>query len=231
MPIVDTRALPTREPKPGWHGRFFNSQSMTFAYYAIDGGASLHEHSHANEEVWNVLSGELELTIAGDTFRVGAGTAAVVPPHTAHSVRALAPSTVIVVDEGLRGEIGGGFRAALSVELDASDADAIRLEIRNHGREPGVLRLVDLELGRSSTLPAPTRTQIPTSELPERTAIAGGATLRREHETGGKPVAYVRGAVFYEDARGERHHTTFCSVFDAAQRLIPPAKPGYNYGD
>lgn len=231
MPVVDTQELPTREPKPGWHGRFFHAQSMTFAYYAIDGGASLHEHSHANEEVWNVLSGELEITIAGDTFRVGAGSAAVVPPHTAHSVRALAPSRVIVVDQGVRGEIGGGGRAALSVELELSGADAIVLEIRNHGREPGVVCGIDLELGNSAAPPAPERTRIPTGELPEREAIAGQATLRRTRATAGKPVAWVRGAIFYEDARGDRHHTTFCRVLDAQRRFVPPAQPGYNYGD
>ncbi len=230
MPIVDTNALPTREPKPGWHGRFFGSQSMTFAYYAIDGGASLHEHSHANEEVWNVLSGELEITIAGDSFRVGAGAAAVVPPHTAHSVRALAPSTVIVVDEGLRGEVGGGNRAALSVELHVAGGGTIALEIRNHGREPGVLRRIDLELGRSATLPAPARTEIPAGELPEREPIAGLAMLHRAYPTEGKPVAWLRGAIFYEDARGERHHTTFCRVLAAERRYVPPALPGYNYG-
>jgi quercetin dioxygenase-like cupin family protein len=112
MAFIDTRKLTEREPKPGWHGRYFGSESMTFAYYAIDGGAPLHEHSHANEEVWNVLSGELEITIAGDTFRAGAGSAAVVPPNTAHSVRALTASTVIVVDEGQRDDIGGGELAA-----------------------------------------------------------------------------------------------------------------------
>ncbi len=231
MSLIDTRKLAGREPKPGWHGRFFSSESMTFAYYAIDGGASLHEHSHATEEVWNVLTGELEITIGGDTFRAGAGSAAVVPPNTAHSVRALAPSTVIVVDEGLRGEIGRGQRAALSVELDVSSDSAIMLELRNHGREPGVVRRNDIELGHTSTLPPPMRTQIPTGGISERTVIAGGASLRRDHKTDSNAVSYVRGAVFYEDARGELHHTTFCRISDSHQRLVTPAKPGYNYGD
>jgi hypothetical protein len=51
MALIDTRKLSEREPKPGWHGRLFGSESMTFAHYAIDAGASLHEHSHPNEEV------------------------------------------------------------------------------------------------------------------------------------------------------------------------------------
>jgi len=231
MALIDTHELSEREPKPGWYGRFFESKSMTFAYYAIDACASLHEHSHPNEEVWNVLSGELEITIGGDTFRAGAGAAAVVPPNTAHSVRALAASTVIVVDEGQRGEVGGGKRAAFSLDLATSDDSVIALEIRNHGREPGVVRQLDIELGHASALPPPTRTQIPTGELAERTSIAGGETLRREHKSDGRPVSYVRGAIFYEDARGERHHTTFCRVLDAARGFIAPSRPGYNYGD
>lgn len=231
MAFIDTRKLTEREPKPGWHGRFFGSESMTFAYYAIDAGASLHEHSHPNEEVWNVLSGALEITIGGDTFRAGAGAAVVVPPNTAHSVRALEASTVIVVDEGQRGEVGGGERATLSIELGAPDGAAIAIEIRNHGREHGVVRQIEIELGQTSALSAPTRTQIPSGELAERTVIAGGATLHRRHKTDGRPISYVRGAVVYEDARGERHHTTFCRVLDPARGFIAPARPGYNYGD
>ena len=231
MPFVDTRALATREVKPGWHGRFIRSESMTFAYYSIDAGASLHEHSHANEEVWNVLSGELEITIGGESFRAGAGAAAVVPPNTAHSVRALIASTVIVVDEGRRGEIGGGERAALSIELGRPDDAAIPFEIRNQGRERGVVLEIEVELGHDSELPPPVRTQIPSGELAERTAIAGGATLQCERATGGKRVSWLRGTVVYEDARGERHHTTFCRVLDPAGAFIAPARPGYNYGD
>jgi len=71
MPVLDTRTLPPHAPGPGWHARFFRSDAMSFAYYAIDVDASLHEHSHPNEEIWNVLSGELEITIGGDTYRAG----------------------------------------------------------------------------------------------------------------------------------------------------------------
>jgi len=231
MPFVDTRGLTVREVKPGWHGRFVVSESMTIAYYAIDAGASLHEHSHANEEVWNVLSGALEITIGGESFRAGAGIAAVVPPNTAHSVRALLSSTVIVVDEGRRGEIGGGERAALSIEIGRPEDAEIPFQVRNNGRESGVVREIRFELGHDTELPAPVRTQIPSGEMTECTAVAGGATLRRMLATDGRPVRSVRGAVFYEDARGERHHTTFCRVLDPARGFIAPARPGYNYGD
>lgn len=119
MALIDTRELSEREPKPGWHGRFFDSDRMSFAYYRLGVGASLHEHSHPHEEVWNVIAGELEITIGGDVHRAGPGAAALVPPNTAHSVRAIAASTVIIVDAPRRGAIGGGERAALAIEFDS----------------------------------------------------------------------------------------------------------------
>ena len=65
MPIVDTSSLPVIERLPGWQGRYFHSQNMTFAHYDFTRGASIHEHFHPQEEVWEVLEGELEVTIDG----------------------------------------------------------------------------------------------------------------------------------------------------------------------
>jgi quercetin dioxygenase-like cupin family protein len=80
---------------------------MTFAYYAIADGAAVHSHQHEHEEVWHVLAGELELTLAGDSRVLGAGAAAVIPAGERHSVRALSPCRVIVVDHPVRASVGG----------------------------------------------------------------------------------------------------------------------------
>jgi quercetin dioxygenase-like cupin family protein len=106
MPFIDTREIQTREPLPGWEGRYFHSQSMTFGYYRVAAGASIHEHFHPNEEVWHVIEGELEVTIAGETRVAGPGCVAVVPPNTPHSVRALTDGRSIVVDHPLREMVG-----------------------------------------------------------------------------------------------------------------------------
>jgi quercetin dioxygenase-like cupin family protein len=79
---------------------------MTFAYYSVVAGSSIHEHSHENDEVWNVIEGELEITIAGRTQVVRAGDAAVVPPGTLHAVTAITDSRAIVVDQPRRASIG-----------------------------------------------------------------------------------------------------------------------------
>lgn len=80
---------------------------MGFAYYAVEAGASIHEHSHPNDEVWHVVEGSLEVTVGGETQVAGPGCAAVVPPNTPHSVKALTDARAIVVDHPKRDSVGG----------------------------------------------------------------------------------------------------------------------------
>jgi len=104
--FIDTQTLNPQEPLPGWTGRYFSSENMTFGHYEVKAGASIHEHSHEQEEVWNVIEGELEVTIAGETQVAGPGCVAIIPPHTLHSVRALTDGKSIVVDYPTRDAIG-----------------------------------------------------------------------------------------------------------------------------
>jgi quercetin dioxygenase-like cupin family protein len=62
---------------------------MTFAHYAFKRGASIHEHFHPQEEVYEVIDGELELTIDGVTQIARPGLVAVVPSNAHHSVKAI----------------------------------------------------------------------------------------------------------------------------------------------
>jgi quercetin dioxygenase-like cupin family protein len=105
--FIQTSQLSVKEPREGWNGRFFHSRNMTFAYYTVKAGAWIHEHSHANDEVWNIIDGQLEITIAGEIQVAGPGCAAIVPPDTAHSVKALTDVRAIVVDYPRRDSIGG----------------------------------------------------------------------------------------------------------------------------
>src|SRR4029453_14389296 len=88
MPFIDTRTLKTVERLPGWHGQFFHSPSMTFANYAFTKGSSIHEHSHEQEEVWQIVDGELEITIDGVAQVAGPGVVGVVLPTARPSPRA-----------------------------------------------------------------------------------------------------------------------------------------------
>ena len=102
MPLVDTNALSVVERLPGWHGRYFSSPSMTFGHYEFVSGSSIHEHFHLQEEVWNVIEGELEITIEGVTQIARPGMAGIIPANVRHSVKALTDGRAIVVDYPLR---------------------------------------------------------------------------------------------------------------------------------
>jgi quercetin dioxygenase-like cupin family protein len=107
MPFIDPNALPEARPKPGWHGRFFHSEHMTFAYDQIDAGATLQAHSHPNEEVWHIIEGDVDLTVGDERRRVSAGSAVVIPPNTTHAVSVANHCRAIVVDYPLRHELAG----------------------------------------------------------------------------------------------------------------------------
>ncbi len=102
MTFIDTNQLPVVERKPGWRGRYFDSPSMTFAHYEFDAGSSIHEHFHPEEEVWQIVEGELEIRIDGVTRRVGPGFAGIVPSNTRHAVKAISSGKAIIVDYPLR---------------------------------------------------------------------------------------------------------------------------------
>ncbi len=98
MTRIDTSKLPMIERLPGWRGRYFDSPSLTFAHYEFDAGSSIHEHSHPQEEVYEIIEGELEITIDGVAQRYGPGFAGIVPADTLHSVKAISSGKLIVVD-------------------------------------------------------------------------------------------------------------------------------------
>ena len=102
MPFVDTSSLRVIERLPGWHGRYFHSPSMTFAHYDFARGASTHEHFHPQEEVYEVIEGELEMTIDGVTQIARPGMVAIVPSNIPHRVKALTDGRAIIVDYPLR---------------------------------------------------------------------------------------------------------------------------------
>ncbi len=108
MPFIDTSSLAVIERLPGWHGRYFHSPSMTFAHYDFTRGASIHEHFHPEEEVYEVIEGELEMTIDGEVRIARAGVVAIVPGNARHSVKALTDGRAIIVDYPRRPGFGDG---------------------------------------------------------------------------------------------------------------------------
>src|SRR2546426_5421731 len=106
MPFIDTSSLDVIERLPGWRGRYFHSPSMTFAHYDFVRGSSIHEHFHPQEEVYEVIEGEVEMTIDGKVQIARPGMVAMVPSNVPHSVNALTDDRVIIVDYPFRPDFG-----------------------------------------------------------------------------------------------------------------------------
>jgi quercetin dioxygenase-like cupin family protein len=104
LSFVDVDKLKVTERLPGWRGRYFHAVNMTVAHYEFTRGASIHEHHHPQEELYEVLEGELELTVDGVTQVARPGVVAIVPSNARHSVLALTDGRAIIVDSPARPE-------------------------------------------------------------------------------------------------------------------------------
>jgi quercetin dioxygenase-like cupin family protein len=94
--------LPVHEIVPGFHGRFVHTETMTFAYWAIDPMATIPSHAHHHEQVVNMLSGELELIVDGTAHTLRAGDVFAIPGNVPHSARALTECRVLDVFNPVR---------------------------------------------------------------------------------------------------------------------------------
>lgn len=81
--------IPEREIVPGYRAKFIHAQDMTLAYWEVEAGAPLPEHSHPHDQIANVLEGEFELIVAGESRQLVPGQVAIIPGGTPHSGRAV----------------------------------------------------------------------------------------------------------------------------------------------
>jgi quercetin dioxygenase-like cupin family protein len=89
MTFIDLKRLAVKEPVPGYRAVFVHSENMTLAYWKVENGAAMPEHSHPHEQVASVVERRFELTISGEKKVLDPGFAAVVPSRTSHSGRAI----------------------------------------------------------------------------------------------------------------------------------------------
>jgi quercetin dioxygenase-like cupin family protein len=105
MPFVYTAGLKVTEHIPGWKRRFFHTSGLTIAHYDFVAGAAMAPHHHPAEEVYEVLEGEIEVTIDGISQVAAPGIAAVIPPNAPHSVHALTAGRMIVISHPSRPDL------------------------------------------------------------------------------------------------------------------------------
>ena len=89
MVFQDLNDIQEREIVPGYRARFVHAEKMTLAYWEVEAGAALPEHSHPHEQIANVLEGEFELTVNGESRVLIPGQVAVIPGDVPHRGRAV----------------------------------------------------------------------------------------------------------------------------------------------
>ena len=87
--IQDISNIEPKEIIKGFNGRFFHTNSFTIAFWEIEEGAILPEHSHIHEQSTQVIEGKLELLIDGVTTVLIPGMIANIPSNVIHSGKAL----------------------------------------------------------------------------------------------------------------------------------------------
>ncbi len=89
MGFINLDQVMEKEIVPGYRARFVHSENMSLAYWNVDPGAELPEHSHPHEQIANVLEGQFELTVAGESRVLEPGQVAVIPSGVPHRGRAI----------------------------------------------------------------------------------------------------------------------------------------------
>jgi len=106
MPFVShSQALP-HEAFPGVEGRVVHGDGMTLAFWDLSEGTVVPQHHHVHEQILHVVRGSVEVTVDGETRRVGPNDSVVLPSNAPHSLRCLEDTHVIDVFHPARPEYG-----------------------------------------------------------------------------------------------------------------------------
>ena len=95
MTFIDFNTRKRLKIWEGISGPVFHSGQATFGHFTIEAGSDLPAHSHPNEQWTNVIEGELEFTIDGESTVMKAGMAAYIPSDVVHSAKAITTCKVI----------------------------------------------------------------------------------------------------------------------------------------
>lgn len=102
MSFLDNKDLPSHELVPGFSARFVHTDEVTVGYVQAVKGGVLPEHHHTNQQITNVIEGELEMTVDGKTTILKSGMVAVIPSNVKHSAVALTDCKIIDVFQPVR---------------------------------------------------------------------------------------------------------------------------------
>ena len=73
----------------GVTAKVINSETMTIMHARLKAGGSAPEHSHTQEQIVNVIEGEIELTVEGEPHHLKPGDTLILSPNVIHTARSL----------------------------------------------------------------------------------------------------------------------------------------------
>lgn len=102
MSYIDLLEQEERELIPGFHVKFVHTNNMTFAYWRIEAGSALPDHSHHHEQVVNIIDGEMEFNLDGEIKTIKPGNIVTIGPNVPHSGKAITECRIIDVFHPMR---------------------------------------------------------------------------------------------------------------------------------
>jgi len=97
MSYLDLNDIPEKEIFPGFTARIINTHNLTLVYVRVKAGTLLPEHAHPQEQVTNLLQGQLELTVGEETFILEPGKVGTILPNISHRGRAITDCYILDV--------------------------------------------------------------------------------------------------------------------------------------
>ncbi len=85
MSFFDISNVAIKELGPGLKARFLHSEKMTVSYWNLSAGAVVPRHAHPHEQIANIIEGEFEMTVDGQTRLLEPGEGVIIAPHMDHS--------------------------------------------------------------------------------------------------------------------------------------------------
>ncbi|MCB0554670.1 MAG: cupin domain-containing protein [Phaeodactylibacter sp.] len=95
--FLNLEDMPEKEILPGFTARFIHTNTLTIGHVRITKGSVLPQHHHVQEQVTNVILGELQMTVGGETRICRPGMSVTIPSNTPHAALALTDCYVIDV--------------------------------------------------------------------------------------------------------------------------------------
>jgi quercetin dioxygenase-like cupin family protein len=90
--------IPTEEVYPGITRQVIHGERQTMIRYVYAPGSVFPQHSHPQEQITTVLSGQIEFDIDGDRQVFGSGHVGVIPGDVPHGARVIGDETVETIN-------------------------------------------------------------------------------------------------------------------------------------